>query len=124
MKLVLNLSLVIIAITLFVVLLPFGVLYGLGASFFKRKFKEGMTKISDYFLTIAISIDQMGNVFFKELFNDVLIRPSGHRFGNEDETISSVLGKNKLSHTLTSAGKALVWLLDKLDKNHSIKSME
>jgi 8-oxo-dGTP diphosphatase len=41
-----------------------------------------------------------------------------------DETISSVLGKNKKANTLSKIGKGLDWILDILDKNHSIKSIE
>ena len=85
---------------------------------------EGIKKIGKYFLTIAVSVDQTGNVFCKELFNDALIYPKGHSFGNEDETISSVLGKNKLGNTLTWTGKILDWILNKLDQNHSINSIE
>ena len=48
----------------------------------------------------------------------------GYKFGDEDETISSVLGKNKLTKTLTKTGKTLDWILEKLDRNHSIESIE
>jgi hypothetical protein len=75
-------------------------------------------------MRIAVSIDQTGNVFCKELFNDALIYPKGHRFGNEDETISSVLGKNKLSNTLTWAGKLLDRILNVFEKDHSVISIE
>jgi hypothetical protein len=56
------------------------------------------------------------------LFNKTLA--TGHRFGDIEETISSVLGKNQLTGTLTGLGKALVWILDKIDNNHAIKSID
>ena len=119
-----NFLLMFVAVLLFSVLAPIGVLYGLGASFFQVKIREGFKKISGYFMSIAVSIDQSGNVFCKELFNDALIGLKGHSFGNEDETISSVLGKNKISNTLTWVGKSLDWLLNLFEKNHSVISIE
>ncbi|MCF6349253.1 MAG: hypothetical protein L3J20_13320 [Flavobacteriaceae bacterium] len=43
----------------------------------------------------VLSIDQMGNVAMQDLFNDIFTIKNGYQFGNEDETISSVLGKNE-----------------------------
>ena len=33
-------------------------------------------------------------------------------------------GKNERDGTLTKTGKVLVWILDKIDNNHSIKSID
>ena len=111
----------------------------------KGKFLKSLYKANDdLFFSAALAIDQFGNVFFQHLFNITLIkykvefkinhlddgnidtelRDNPNRFGNPDETISSVLGKNKRENTLTKTGKALDWILDKLDPNHSIKSIE
>ena len=68
---------------------------------------------SGYFFKLAISLDQLGNVAMSRLFNDILIHPNRDLFGDEDETISSVLGKNKLNGTLKPIGKFLVYVLDK-----------
>ena len=114
----------IIALFLALFLIPVGVLYAVFKSFWKRKFKDGFKKVDRLFFNMAISIDQFGNVACYELFNEVLITEKGHKFGDEDETISSVLGKNKLAETLTKTGRTLDWVLGKLDKNHSIKSIE
>ena len=46
------------------------------------------------------------------------------KFGNPDETISSVIGKNKRANALTKTGRALSFLLDWVDSNHSLKSIE
>jgi hypothetical protein len=78
---------------------------------------------SGYFKSSAVNLDRFGNREFRTLFNKVLINNNGHRFGNIEETISSVLGKNQLTGTLTCAGKILVWVLDKIDNNHAIKSI-
>ncbi len=73
---------------------------------------------------IALGIDQLGNVVCARLFNFFLITKEGYQFGNEDETISSVLGKNKKQNTLRFLGKLLDLILDQIDRNHSIKSIE
>jgi hypothetical protein len=73
---------------------------------------------------IARGIDQLGNVVCGQLFNLTLIKKAGHKFGNEDETISSVIGKNKRTNTLTITGHLLDTLLDAIDKNHSIDAIE
>ena len=74
------------ATILAIILLPIGMIYSL----FRLKFH-----LKQYFLIIAIAIDQLGNVVMQDLFDDLMIKKEGHKFGNEDETISSVLGKNK-----------------------------
>ena len=58
------------------------------------------------------------------LLNKVLITDKGYRFGNINETKSSVLGKNQLTGTLTNSGKMLVWILDKIENNHALKSID
>lgn len=77
---------------------------------------------SGYFKSSAINLDKFGNREFRTLFNKTL--STGHRFGDINETISSVLGKNQLTGTLTGLGKALVWILDKIDKDHALKSID
>ena len=68
------------------------------------------------FLAVAIKFKDLG--YFKSSAVNL------DRFGNFEETISSVLGKNQLKGTLTRTGKALVWVLDKIDKNHCKKSIK
>lgn len=77
-----------------------------------------------YHLDLAIAKDQYGNALCRYLFNDLLIKWNGYKFGNIDETISSVLGKNKVSNTLTPLGLAIDRLLCKFDPDHSIKSID
>lgn len=78
---------------------------------------------SGYFKSSAINLDKFGNREFRTLFNKVLITDKGHRFGNIEETISSVLGKNQLTGTLTKCGSILVWILDKIENDHALKSI-
>ena len=105
-------------------LLLIGFIYALVVYLWSFKFKKYWTKIGLYFLTCAIAIDQAGNVFCSELFNDVLIKDDSQPFGDEDETISSVLGKNKLKNNLTWMGRVLDGILNVFEKNHSINSIE
>lgn len=114
----------IIAVVLSSILVPIGFFWGVVDSFYKRGFKEGYKRLSDFFWDSALSIDQTANVLCREFFNDTLILPNGYKFGNPDETISGVIGKNKLESKLTRAGRLLDWVLDKIDNNHSINSIE
>jgi hypothetical protein len=72
----------------------------------------------------AIAIDQLGNRVCMELFNDILITKEGYRFGHVDETISSAMGRNVLTGTLSPLGKLLNRILNWLDKDHCVKSIE
>ena len=78
---------------------------------------------SGYFKSSAVNLDKFGNREFRTLFNKTLISDKGHRFGDINETISSVLGKNQLTGTLTKCGLILVWILDKIENDHALKSV-
>ncbi len=119
-----GLLLFIVALILAIVFLPLGILYALIVLWSRANFKTWIKRIGDYFFVLAIAIDQMGNVIMMELFNDIMITKNGYQFGKEDETISSVLGKNQLKGTLKGSGKLLNRLLNKLDPNHSVNSIE
>jgi 8-oxo-dGTP diphosphatase len=108
--------LLIIALCLSVVLLPIGFAFQIITALFKA--------IDKYLFRIAKSIDQLGNVVCEHLFNVTLIKKNGYKFGNEDVTISHVLGVNKGFNNLTYTGKALAWLLNKIEKNHVEKAIE
>lgn len=77
-----------------------------------------------WFYRTAVSIDQMGNTIGAPLFNDIFIKVGGYKFGNTNETISSVIGKNYRDNTLSRCGKLLRRILDFMDDNHSLKSIE
>lgn len=115
-----GLILFITAKVLIAVIYPLGFVYSLTLTLLKNGWKS----VDNYLLNCAISDDQSGNTYMAKLFNDVLIRPGGHRFGNPDETISSVLGKNLKTKTLSIVGRFVNWVLNALDPGHSIKSIE
>jgi 8-oxo-dGTP diphosphatase len=96
---------------------PIAYLIGCIVSLFKREFNT-------YHTDLAIAKDQYGNAICKYMFNWLLIKKGGYSFGNIDETISSVIGKNKAKGTLTIMGKTLDFLLELCESDHSIKSID
>ena len=102
-----------VAILLAVLLFPIGL--------FVAMFYKGRT---DYLFKIALGIDQLGNATCGKLMNHVLIKKEGYQFGFYEETISSVIGKNQLTDTLTGAGKLLNALLNRIQKDHAVLSIE
>jgi ADP-ribose pyrophosphatase YjhB (NUDIX family) len=60
----------------------------------------------------------------QHLLNFLWIRPGGYAFGNRDETISSALGRNKRNGTLTGFGRTMDAVLDFIDPNHSLNSID
>ncbi|WP_207785445.1 hypothetical protein [Flagellimonas aquimarina] len=109
-----------ISIVLMAVTGPVGLIYG----FFQQLFTKGLGGIGEFALKIAVSIDQLGNVIMQHLFNLLWIKNGGYEFGNSDETISSALGKNKQLGTLSGFGKAIDKILDSIDANHSLNSID
>ena len=115
-----GLLLFVISIVLFFITVPLGVLYG----FLYTLVKKGLKGIGFFALEMAISIDQLGNVSMQHLLNLLWITKGGYQFGNRDETISSVLGKNQQNNSLSKFGKVMVFLLDKIDKDHALNSID
>lgn len=76
-----------------------------------------------YFKDLAIVDDVYGNVLGRYLFNDILIKKDGYKFGRKYETISSVIGKNKKINKLTIIGKIICFILDLIEKNHTEKAI-
>ena len=123
-KVLINALLVFIAYYLLKLLLLPAIICTAIVAFFKRNLGSGFLNISEYFKDVAVSIDQVGNVICSDLLNLTLRKKGGINFGNLDETISSVLGKNKRKGTLSKVGKILDAILDKIDPNHSINAIE
>lgn len=113
-----------VSVILSVILYPLAFLASIIKGFYKTSFKIGLDKLNQQFLDIATSIDANGNVVADDLFNFALIRKEGYQFGKRKETISSVLGKNQLSQTLTPIGWLLASLLDLIQKHHCFRSID
>jgi hypothetical protein len=73
----------------------------------------------------VLSVDNAGNVIMQHLLNDTLLikNTNTYLFGNKKETISSVIGKNHLTNTLSPLGNALNAFLNFIDKDHSLNSI-
>lgn len=122
-KLFINLTLAILATILIFIFLPISLIFSLIKYWVKSK-KGVKNTIADMLFQYAKGIDQTGNATCYVFLNATLIKnDSIHPFGNVDETISSVLGVNKLENNLTTSGKVLDKILDIIDPNHSIKSI-
>lgn len=106
------------SIVLAVVLLPFLFVMGVIGAVLDWK-------LNNYLFNIALSIDQIGNVVGKYFFEALFISTgSTCPFGSTDETISSVIGKNYISGTLTNTGLRFKNTLDKvLGKDHCVKAI-
>ena len=111
----------IIAFVLLVTTAPIGFLYALIRQTFLSKTKP----LRIFLVEVALALDVAGNVMMQHLLNDILLvkNPNTYYFGNSKETISSVIGKNSLTQTLSFLGIGLNAFLNLLDKNHSLNSI-
>jgi hypothetical protein len=110
-----------IAFVLVVTTTSIGFVYALLRQLFLGKVKT----LQIYFIEVALALDNAGNVIMQHLLNDTLLIKNQHTylFGNKKETISSVIGKNHLTNTLSPLGKALNTFLSFIDKDHSLNSI-
>lgn len=76
-----------------------------------------------YFMKTALNLDVFANSEFRTLWNTVMRKRQGYPFGKPGETISSALGKNKMTGDLSRVGVLLCFILDMIDDNHCIKSI-
>jgi hypothetical protein len=74
-----------------------------------------------YLWNLIVSIDQFFNTLLSPLLN-LLLNPI-YKFGNPDETISSVMGKNVEKNTCRGC-YYLCKIIHWFDKDHCIKSIE
>lgn len=89
---------------------------------------KGFSEANKYFGNLAYSKDQHSNVAMQHLFNMIMLKEiNGNKpylYGNPDETISSVFGKNQRLETLTRFGRFWNRFLSKIEKDHSLLSIE
>lgn len=115
------LLLFLLASILLVTTAPFGFLYAV----IKQSIVKRVHSLSVYFLELAIAIDNLGNALMQHVLNDALLikNEKTYYFGNKLETISSVIGKNSLTGTLSFLGLQLNGFLHRIDANHSLNSI-
>jgi 8-oxo-dGTP diphosphatase len=110
-----------IAFVLFFTTAPIGFLYAV----IRQSMVKRVYSLSIYFLELALALDNAGNVLMQHVLNDALLiqNQNTYLFGNKMETISSVIGKNFVTHTLSPAGILLNNFLHWIDKDHSLNSI-
>ncbi len=110
-----------IAMILFFITTPFGFLYAV----IRQTLSKSVNSLSVYFLELALALDNAGNVLMQHVLNDLILikNDKTYLFGNKMETISSVIGKNLVTHTLSPMGLALNAFLHWIDKDHSLNSI-
>lgn len=102
-----------------------GMLYGFFVQVYDAHFFESFKGMDKKFLNMAVGVDRFLNVVCHELLNATLItKNSVYKFGNNKETVSSVLGKNEAAGTLTKTGLYICKKLNNLDKKHTFKSID
>lgn len=76
-----------------------------------------------YIGRILISLDQLVNVVAGPVLN-LLTSDKAYRFGNEDETLSSVMGKNIEAGHCRGCRFLCRYVLHPIDRNHCRDSIE
>lgn len=102
--------------------LVFGFAYSLRYIIKPKKF---FRDLDDKLYRSAISKDQMANIWMREILNDFCITKDGHKYGDEDDTISDITGRNERDGHLTRFGWGFTRFLSLvLGDNHSIESID
>ena len=91
-----------------------------------KNFKLFNRVFSRYLVRIAMAHDQADNTTVRFLFNDLLLKKKvdSYKFGNMDEKISSVLGKNQNRKALNMLGRFVNSVLHIIEEDHSIKAID
>jgi 8-oxo-dGTP diphosphatase len=110
-----------IAAFLLITTAPIGILFAIVRQFVISK----VIIINIYLLEVALVLDQAGNVIMQHFLNFALLKKKkrAYLFGNKNETISSVIGKNSLTGTLNSVGLMTDAFLNFIDNRHSLDSI-
>jgi len=128
-----NFGLLMIARVLYLIISPFALIYQhlkyIIISLRKRDKNIYFNAMSKYYYNKAFSLNEHGNASFYSLFNDLLIPPNGHRFGNPNERLSQVFGKNKIDKTIYPFGLFWAKMINKVaykmgDTDHVQKAAE
>ncbi len=116
---IIGLVLLMIAMVLLILTGPIGFLYSMIYAFIRK----GLTGLGEFCFQMALAIDQLGNVIMQHLLNHLIIKKREIPFGDPDETISSVIGKNMLKDNLTRTGRSIDKILNFIDPAHSFRSI-
>lgn len=89
------------------------------------RWKSGSKALNEWFLSMAISLDQFGNGSCWKLLQTVLTKNNAetYDFGNIDETVSFAIGINDRRNNLSMFGRFVRNVLNFIDKNHCEKAI-
>lgn len=102
----------------------------------RRLVKKKYGNLEGYDRNQALALDVFAGRNYRTLWNRTLITEDGYKFGEDGETMSSILGKNEIDGTLTTEpqegmprwfyGTNLSRLLDKFfnEDKHCINSID
>ena len=77
----------------------------------------------NYFMKVLYTLDQSVNVVAAPLLN-FLTSDKSYKFGNPDETLSSVMGKNVENGTCRGCHWICKYILHPIDNDHCRQSIE
>lgn len=121
MKLIVNFLLFITSIILTLILFIPAIIHTIVGAI---RYGNFYRRITYYFGNSAKSIDIMCNVLYASMLNDWFIKKNSYHYGKEGETVSSATGKNLYINGLTKWGIGLSGILDVLEKDHVIISVD
>ncbi len=105
------------AVTLFVIIAPVAIWYNLVMSVIEYRKHSFYKYWIDLLYALSVAIDNMGNVIIAEFMNRAaIVEKKDHLFGVPSQTVSYVLAKNL--DNLTSFGKMIVYILEKVHPGH------
>ena len=110
-----------VALVLLITTAPIGFVYAV----LRQTIIKQAHSLAVYFLELALALDNLGNALMQHVLNDALLIKTDktYYFGNKLETISSVIGKNSITGTLSYWGQRLNAFLHWIDANHSLNSI-
>ena len=121
-KLLSSIVILFVALLLFTIFAPIWILYAIIYTVVYLDFVWAINYIANIIIRIAVSIDQLWNVFAWDLLNLIMIKDNTISFWDEDQTVSEVLARNQ--DNLTVLWKIIVLILEAIDPWHMEKSKE
>lgn len=109
-----------VARTIVILGMPFGVIYTVVRRVILKKAKT----LGGYYVDMAYLYDVLVNVCYGDFLNDVLKKWDAYQYGDKEDSISLVLGRNKALQRLTRFEKWVADQLNKLDKDHVEKAAQ
>ena len=102
----------IVSIAVLTVLSPLGIVYTAIKNAILFRYKTWLKTLFNYFMVIVIAFDQICNVLYQDLFNDIAIQKKGYSFGEPDDTIGYTIRRNFKKDKLTLFGKFIQLIID------------